>query len=372
MQCFGTTLTRKQLSQRTGRLHQAGGVQLLSLEEGYERGVRMIEFNTGTGFRFRVAADRGFDVATCEYRGASLAWLPPKGFVGPEHFEGGKVGWLRNSGLGGLFNSCGLVTIGGQQELDTSHFGYGNRNTDFYGIHDRIALIPAEHFTFGERWEGDRCFLWAEGLMRQEIAYGENLTLLRRYEAELGTSFFSVVDTVSNEGSYETAHQLLYHMNIGWPVVDQGARLIASVPGDRPTILFGDDGRDPANYRQFIAPEAQFKAQGYESRLNTDAKGWAASAVVNESFDGGRGIGAFVRYDSSTLPIFIEWRMMSEGLYAVGMEPATNGFAGIDALKAAGFPVMLQPGESRTYRLEMGALGDRAAIRQFEAAQPAA
>jgi hypothetical protein len=63
--------------------------------------------------------------------------------------------------------------------------------------------------------------------------------------------------------------------------------------------------------------------------------------------------------------------MMSEGLYAVGMEPATNGFASLDELKAAGFPVMLQPGESRTYRLEMGALGDRAAIQQFETALPA-
>ena len=331
----------------------------------------MIEFNTGTGFRFRVAVDRGFDVAACEYRGASLAWMPPKGFVSPAHFEGGKVGWLRISGLGGLFNSCGLVTIGNQQELDTSHYNYGSRNTDFYGIHDRIGITPAERFTFGERWEGDRCFLWAEGLVRQEVEYGENLSLSRRYEAELGTSHFSIVDTVSNDGSYETPHQLLYHMNIGWPVVDEGARLIASLPGGKPNILFGDDGSDPATFREFTAPQPQFKAQGYESKPHTDADGWAATAVVNEGFDGGRGIGAFLHYDTSTLPTFIEWRMMSERLYAVGMEPATNGFATLEELRSSGAPVMLQPGQSRTYRLEMGALGDRAAIAAFEAAQPA-
>jgi hypothetical protein len=66
--------------------------------------------------------------------------------------------------------------------------------------------------------------------------------------------------------------------------------------------------------------------------------------------------------------MFIEWRMMREQLYAVGMEPASNTFATIDKLKEAGVPVMLQPGESRSYRLEMGALPDAAAIEAFAGA----
>jgi hypothetical protein len=53
------------------------------------------------------------------------------------------------------------------------------------------------------------------------------------------------------------------------------------------------------------------------------------------------------------------------------MEPASNGFATIDELKAApGSRLMLQPGEERRYQLEIGALGSATAIAAFEAALP--
>jgi hypothetical protein len=63
--------------------------------------------------------------------------------------------------------------------------------------------------------------------------------------------------------------------------------------------------------------------------------------------------------------------MMAEQLYAVGMEPASNGFGTIDELKAAsGSRLMLQPGETRKYELEIGALGGGEAIAAFEVALP--
>ena len=92
-----------------------------------------------------------------------------------------------------------------------------------YGTHDRIAVTPASRFTFGERWDGDRCILWVEGIVRQDIAYGENLSLSRRYETALGSNTVKLVDTVTNDGFFETPHQLLYHFNLGYPLVDEGA-----------------------------------------------------------------------------------------------------------------------------------------------------
>ncbi len=63
-------------------LSQFAGVRLMTLGDGVERGVRMLEFRTGTGLRFTVLVDRALDIADCEYRGArhrlALArWLPP-------------------------------------------------------------------------------------------------------------------------------------------------------------------------------------------------------------------------------------------------------------------------------------------------------
>ena len=59
---------------------------------------------------------------------------------------------------------------------------------------------PRGTFNYGERWDGDRLVLWAEGTVRQEIAYGENLTLARRYEIEAGTSTVTIRDEVDQRG----------------------------------------------------------------------------------------------------------------------------------------------------------------------------
>ena len=127
-------------------------------------------------------------------------------------------------GLGGLFNTAGLVSIGTPQEIDTAQFGFTQRITARYGTHDRIAITPASRFTFGEEWVDDRCTVWAEGLVRQDIAYGENLSVSRRYESELGANFFRMVDVVTNEGWFPTVHQRLYHLTpvFRWSTRERG------------------------------------------------------------------------------------------------------------------------------------------------------
>lgn len=367
MKLHGKDLDKADLWGRVGNTRQAGGIQLLSYEEGHERGARVLQVETGSGFRFGILVDRGMDVGFCDFGGASLTWIPPKGFVAPSYFEGDEYGWLRISGLGGLFNTCGLVTMGNPQTLDVSHYQYNNRTTDYYGIHDRIGITPSARFTYGEGWDGDRYILWIEGLVRQEIEYGENLTLRRRYETELGANSFTVRDTVTNEGPYETPHQILYHVNAGWPIVDDGAELITELAGPPPTVMFGTDDTDPDRFRRFVSPGRNVQAQGYELDLASNADGLAQVAVVNRGFNNGQGLGLFLQYNTSMLPTFVEWRMMAEQLYAVGIEPASNPFGSVPELIDAGHPVMLQPGEQRHYELQLGALPDIAAIDRFAA-----
>jgi hypothetical protein len=369
---YGTEITQRELRRRVGNVAQVGGVELYAHEQGYARGGRFLDFRTGTGFRFSVHVDRGFDPGYAEFCGASLAWLPPKPFAAPWYWENEDHAWVRY-GLGGLCNTAGLVTIGGPQTVDVSHFKFHSRHEERYGTHDRVALVPAHSFNFGERWEGDRCFLWAEGAVRQEIVYGENLLLTRRYETELGTSSFTIRDVVRNDGWYPTPHQLLYHFNIGYPVVDDGAELLAAVAGEVPGSIFEEEAGAGDRYRLFSGPQREFFAEGYEIPMAAGADGDVAAAVVNRGFRGlDGGIGVYLRYDPSTLPTYLEWRMMGEGLYAVGMEPATNPFGEIPQLRAAGHPIMLQPGEERAYRVEFGVLAGGEAVDAFATALPAA
>jgi|RhiMethySRZTD1v2_1073278.scaffolds.fasta_scaffold167057_2 uncharacterized protein DUF4432 len=377
MRIYGNEYSKQDLLRRVGSLAQLGGVEVISFEEGHARGTRGIEFQTGTGFSFTVIPERGFDVGPANYQGVGLCWLPPKLLAGPWFYEGDidATTWLR-VGLGGLFNTAGLVSIGTPEDIDTSAYGFTQRLSARYGTHDRIALTPASRFTFGEQWEDDRYVLWAEGLVRQDIAYGENLSLRRRYEAELGGDSVRIIDVVTNEGWFETPHQQLYHFNIGFPIVDDGTELLAS-PHEEPSPMHfstedGDTNEQPASAWRFAThPQAGFTHEGYVLTMKADDDGWTGAAFVNRRLRPELGgLGVYLRYDSTTLPTYIAWRMMREGLYALGMEPATNPFGNPRDLIAQGYPLILAPGSERRYALEFGILVGASAIDEFESSLP--
>jgi hypothetical protein len=361
---FGRDLSRRELMRHIGHLSQVGGVQLLQSDDGPSRGVRLLEFRTGTGFQFKVALERGMDVGAAEYRGASLGWIPPTMLAAPWYFEQqSDFGWLRTA-LGGLNNTCGLVHIGNPEEDDVSHYNFPARVRERYGVHDRAALIPAELCGYGTHWEGDACVLEATGRVTQAQTYGETLTLLRTYRAWLGESRFVMRDTVTNEGHTRVVHMLLYHINAGFPFVDAGSELLAPFAAP-PRVLFGDaDPSDAATYSRFIAPQKDWVQQTFEHRLSSAPGGRVPVAIVNSTL--GEGLGLYVRYDPSTLPRYIEWRMMGEGLYAVGIEPCSNGFGREDLRRRAEL-IELEPGESRQYEIEIGVLDGADAIEGFRA-----
>ena len=365
MEFFAAGHSAAALRRRVGHMSQLGGVRLLTSDNGPSRGVRLLEFRTGTGLSFEIGVDRGFDIGRADYRGAALGWLPPTLLPGPWYFEDqANFGWLR-AGLGGFNNTCGLIHIGNPETADVAHYNFPARVVDRYGVHDRAALIPAEIVSLDERWEGERYVMQAVGRVTQAQTYGENLVLTRTYRAVLGESAFTMEDIVENRGYLPTEHMLLYHINAGYPFVDEGAELIAPSLGT-PRLLFGDaDPADRASWSRFIAPQKNWVQQTFEHRMRPDAKGEVEVAIFNPRLFGGTGLS--VAYDAATLPNYIEWRMMGEGQYAVGIEPCSNGF-GRAAVKEAGALIVLQPGESRRYRLRVAIIGSERAAELRRAA----
>jgi hypothetical protein len=60
-----------------------------------------------------------------------------------------------------------------------------------------------------------------------------------------------------------------------------------------------------------------------------------------------------VRYAKAQDPIFVEWKMMGEGLYVVGLEPANCHVGGRCQERTDGTLPVLAPREKRFYRLEI-------------------
>lgn len=359
---FGKHYTRSELMRHIGHISQVGGVQLLASEDGPSRGVRYLDFRTGTGFNFKVAIERGMDVGYCDYKGTSLAWIPATMLPAPWYFEGQDAfGWLRTA-LGGLNTSAGMIHIGNPETDDVSHYNFPARPKETYGVHDRMAMIPGQLMRYGERWEGDECILEAEGRVVQAQAYGENLVLTRRYTARLGESRFFMHDEIENAGFLPTVHMLLYHMNIGFPIVDDGSEFVAPVTKP-PAIPDGLPVGDANEYSRFIAPQKDWLLQGFELDMAAEPDGSVPVAIINPRLGAG-GQGLYVVYNRRQFPVYLEWRMMGEGQYAVGIEPCTNTF-GREIVRKSGQLITLQPGEKRVYDIEVGVLDGASAVQSF-------
>jgi hypothetical protein len=342
---------------RVGRLDQVAGVRLVTLGDGIERGVRVLEFRTGTGYAFDVLVDRSMDVGRCELNGRALAWLSPTGVVGPWFAEPMGLGWFRSWG-GGMLVTCGLdhTLLGGVDAA--SNFHQLIKPTEEYGLHGRIGFMPARLTGYGERWDGDECLLWAEGVVRQAAVFGEAMELRRRIEARVGESRFTIHDEVENVGFDPASHMYLYHVYVGWPVVDAGSEYLIPAPEGVPVAEY-----PTRDYRRLTEPNQGFPEECYEHVVTSEPAGTVPVAVVNRSL----GLGAYQVYRKAQFPFHTMWRMLGEGIYGVAMEPTTNRDAGRFDARERGELAYLAPGESRTYDIEIGALDGAKAIDGFEA-----
>src|SRR5215210_6591614 len=268
---------REDLLRRTGRLEQVAGVRLVTLGDGAERGVRVLEFCTGTGFAFDVVVDRAFDVGRCEISGRPLGWLSGVGFAGPWYYEPEGLGFFR-SFAGGLLTTCGLEHMLFMAEDTAEHYHYPPKKTETFGLHGRVSNRPARLVGYGERWDGNECVLWAEGEILQAAVFGEHLLLRRRIEAKMGESRLTIYDEVENVGHDQTPHMYLYHVNVGFPVVDEGSELLL------PALPLHPEDASAMDYRRLAAPEANFVEQDFEHELAAEEDGTVPVAVVNREF----------------------------------------------------------------------------------------
>lgn len=346
----GQELGRADLTRVVGDLSAAGSVRLVELSDGAERGVRVLEFRTGSGLAFDVLVDRAFDVGAVEHAGRTIGWRSPTGFRHPGlHDYADEQGWSWLRSFSGLLVTAGLDHILAPAEVDASNYGY--QPTAWHPLHGRVSNIPARLLGYGETWtDDDRCVLWAEGEVRQARVFGENLRLRRRIEADLGGNELRLRDEVLNAGSDAVPHMLLYHINVGWPLLAEGSRLLAPIR----EVLWTTPSVDEQglSHERFAAPARGLLEQVYEHELVPDATGAVQAAVVNDTL----GFGLGVRWNTAELPCFFEWMHLREGAYVVGLEPATHHAGGNQAVRDRGAMVWLEAGEQRSYSLTFSVL----------------
>lgn len=327
---WGHSYSKRELMAHIGDIHQVGGVRRLQGTEGVENGLEVIQVGTGE-LEFEVIPSRGLDIGAAYFRGRSLTWLAAAGFSHPGLSEEKQViGWLRAFG-GGLLTTCGLQNVG-KPCVDEGIE---------YGQHGRASSTPASEVSAWGEWQGDEYAMTVQGKTREAVIYGDKLEKTRTLQAWLGQNRIEIVDLVENIGSKPTALTLLYHLNLGWPLV--GAGTMVHAPSTAIEVIEGT----AEGWEALSAPNPHWPSAVLEHRLQPDAEGWVRVRTL------GDGMRLEIAYPASTLPRFTQWRQLGQGDYVMGLEPGNVGVCGRAWERQNGTLPMLEPGETREFRLRI-------------------
>ena len=344
---FGKQHSRLEIEQRSGSLSQFAGVRLMTLEDGVERGIRTLEFRTGSGLKFNVLIDRALDIADCEFKGHSIGWQSPTGFRNPglHEYEGeGGLAWLRS--FSGLLVTCGLDHTLFMSIDDADHFNYTPRKSISNSLHGRIGTIPGKLLGYGEEWRGDECILYCEGVVVQATVFGEDLHLIRRIEVSMGTSEIHIKDRVVNRGFNRTPHMFCYHINIGYPILDEGSEYLAPILETPWASHSGSEYKKQGiGYNPLPAPQRKFHEQVWQHEMAADQEGKTQSAIVNSTL----GLAFSVESNKREFPAQFQWQNFQEGLYAIGIEPSTNNVLGKGFAQERNELIWLEHNDERNY-----------------------
>lgn len=344
---FGRSWTRDEIRAAVGDLSQIAGARLYRLAEGFEEGTLAADVYTGSGLEFTVLPSRGMDVTRASFRGIPLAWTSAQTSRHPAYYEPEGLGWLR-SFPGGLMTTCGLSWMGAPDEDGGQPLG----------LHGRISNTPATAVRASADWEREDYVISVEGCLREAVVFGENLLMKRRIRTTLGSCSFTVEDEVVNEGFERAPLMLLYHCNVGFPVVADGALVVVPARETCPRDAEAADGLE--SWSRLHGPKPGYREKVYFHTVEPGPDGTATAAVVNPTL--GSGLAVFVRYRPEQLPCFVQWKMLGAGTYVVGLEPGNALVLGRSKEREAGRLQTLEPGEERRFTLEIGVLEGDAAL----------
>lgn len=323
----------RELRRRLGDVAQFASTRAGRLADGSEDGVRTVDARVSGGLSAVILADRGLDLGDVWAAGYQVGWRSTTGAVHPAYFD--EATWLR-SFHGGLLTTCGLQNVGLPSEDEgVSH-----------GLHGRISNLPARNVRHEVVEEDGRLVAEVSGDIRETDVFGADLLLRRRIRLPAGETVVHVEDEVVNQGFAPTPLLFLYHVNVGYPVVADGARLIAP-----PAEVVGRDEEAAAivdRHTTFTAPQDGAREHVFEHRLHEPGAPSASISVANPGFAPTGGIAVTVTWDPRQLPRLWQWRMLRTGMYVTGLEPANCGLAGRAAERQAGFRI-LEPGASQRF-----------------------
>lgn len=330
-----------QLKPYVGSMDQLAWIRTSVLDDGRGRGIRIADIDNGSGLRFTVLLDRGMDIGDASCKGIPFAYQSPVGAVHPAHFESDGLRWLRSFSCG-LLTSCGLRNIGVPVPDDRL------RADGPLGLHGRLSNTPAENISVFKEWKDGTYQLSISGTVREVSFMGENLALRRTISTAMGENTITINDEITNRGVRPAPMMILYHINAGFPVLNEHSTLEGRVIATTPRTDEAATGINEWNQSQ--PPTAGYVEQCFYHDIEADSDGLARMYLRNPA---GTDLRMEVAYRKAELPYFTQWKMMGQQEYVMGLEPSNALLGGQTAEKESGRLCILEPDEQKSCRVEI-------------------
>lgn len=312
-----------------GHDSQIGGIEEHRLVGGKGDGIRLFEVNNGKGMELTISPDRAGDISRLRFKGINMSYMSPCGYVAPAYYVEKGMNWLK-SFTAGYLTTCGLSAVGSPctdagEELP---------------MHGTIANQPSEYVYWEEKEEE-----WIiHALVKDEVLFGRKLRLHRQIKVSRTENTFQICDTIENTGDRTEPLQILYHMNMGYPLLDEDS--IVEIPSAEVVPRDDHAAEDVANWMHMEKPKEGYQERCYYHKF-PDENGKASI------FQPKLGVGLEIRFDAKDLDGFVEWKMMGVRDYVLGLECGNCYPDGRDVMRKNGMLKFLKPGESHTYKVQV-------------------
>ncbi len=306
-------------------------------------GMRIIEVYNSSGLSFTLLPDRAMDIWTAFYNGLPLTWISQ----GSPHLPDFGAPWLRQYN-GGLLTTCGLSNAG-DAETDTI-------TGEHRGLHGDFTRLRAYQIEGESGWQGDQYRVKLTCYVAQTSLFGEQLRVKRTYSITLGEPVIDITDVVENRFDVPVPMMMLYHFNLGYPLVSEGAQLV--LPGEHVYPCDAEARNGLAHWMEYSAATRGVNEQVFYHHLKHNGNNKTSVAIFNPEF------GLQLEWDTTYAPYFTQWKNVRRNIYVSGIEPGNCIPEGLNAARANDRLVMLQPDETHTFHNQLRVLPNAAYIEQ--------
>lgn len=332
---------RKTLLSYVGDLSQICGITSAELNDGKSKGVKVLEVKNGSGLQFSVLPDRALDLCNLSINGYNCSYLSKTGIVNPLYNSDNKS--FFRSFFAGFMTTCGMRNVGNDCEV----------SGECLGIHGRVSNLPAQEVCSFVNWDENVPVITIRGKVRECAFFGENLQLTRVISCHYGENKIYIHNEVENLGFRKEVLMILFHFNIGYPLLDENT--IFLFPSEKITPRDAEAEKGLANWAQMQKPTKNYNEQVFYHNLKSDNNGNTCVAIINNQL----GLAISLSFNKNQFPVFTQWKQMGQGEYVVAMEPSNCFVGGRNDPKNRNQLTLLQSFEKKSFDILVELFSDK-------------